>query len=85
VDFNFATFLPEVVRFRPGKGPPLPTDVATFDWNAVNAAAYRYFFVRHSAALPPHLFDNDQCTVSLVREAGPWMLFERGACGGTSP
>ena len=80
VDFNFAAFLPEVVRFRPGKEPPLLLDVETFDWKALNASTYRYFFVRHTAPLPPHLFDNDECAVSLVREAGPWMLFERGAC-----
>jgi len=80
VDFNFAAFLPEVVRFRAGMQPPLPLDVDTFDWKALNASTYRYFFVRHTAPLPPHLFDNDECPVSLVREAGPWMLFERGAC-----
>lgn len=80
VDFNAAAFLPEVVRFRQGKQPPLLLDVATFDWKALNASTYRYFFVRHTAPLPPHLFDNDECTVKLVREAGPWMIFERGAC-----
>jgi hypothetical protein len=80
VDFNFAAFLPEIVRFRTGKAPPLPADVEAFDWKALNAATYRYFFVRHTAALPPHLFDNDECAVRLVSEAGPWMLFERGEC-----
>ena len=80
VDFNFAALLPEVARFRPGRAPPLTTDVETFDWRGLHASIYRYFFVRHSTPLPRGLFDNDQCRVELVREAGEWSLFERREC-----
>jgi hypothetical protein len=81
VDLNFARLLPEVVRFRPGRAPPLAANVGdSFDWHATQASMYRYFFVRHTSPLPPGLFDNDECRVVLVREAGPWALFERREC-----
>jgi hypothetical protein len=85
VDFNFAFFLPEVVRFKPDHIPPLrpgplTLDVNAFDWHKVNGSVYRYFFVRHTAELPAHLFDNDQCDVVLVKSVPGWSLFERRAC-----
>jgi hypothetical protein len=80
VDFNFAGLLPEVVRYRPGQAPPFSGDVYKFDWHALNASVYRYFFVRHTAPLASELFDNDQCVVRLVKEDGDWSLYERLAC-----
>jgi hypothetical protein len=81
VDFNFAGLLPQAVRYRSDRAPPFNGDVLEFDWHALDASMYRYFFVRHLTPLPAHLFDNDQCTVNLIKEAGDWSLFERGACG----
>ncbi len=80
VDFNFAALLPEMVRFRPGRTPPLQASVQDFDWHRDHASAYRYFFVHHTQPVPPGMFDNDQCRVQLVRDAGSWSLYERREC-----
>ena len=85
VDFNFAFFLPEVVRFKPDHIPPLrpgPLMAApgTFDWHKIDGRLYRYFFVRHTKPLPAHLFDNDECEVALVKSVQDWSLYERRAC-----
>lgn len=85
VDFNFAFFLPEVVRFKPDHIPPLRPgplmgDPGAFDWHKVDGRMYRYFFVRHTQPLPAHLFDNDECDVKLVMSVPDWSLYERGAC-----
>lgn len=85
VDFNFAFFLPDVVRFKPDQIPPLRpgplnSDPGAFDWHKVNGRLYRYFFVRHTQPLPAHLFDNDECDVVLVKAVQDWSLYERRAC-----
>jgi hypothetical protein len=86
VDFNFACFLPQIVRFRPEHLPALrpgPGFLGTpkvFDWHRLDARIYRYFFVRHKDPLPAGMFDNDQCEVVLVKESGDWSLYERRTC-----
>ncbi len=87
VDFNFAFFLPEVVRFKPDHIPAVRPGAAiaearTFDWHKVDGRLYRYFFVRHTEPLPAHLFDNDECEVVLVKSVPDWSLYERRACRG---
>jgi hypothetical protein len=84
VDFNFAFALSEIVRFRPGRAPvakpSMVVSARTFDWHAVQGSKYRYFFVRDVKPLPPGMFKNDECPVTLLKTAGDWSLFERGAC-----
>ena len=84
VDFNFAYFLPQIVRFRADRFPPMVPGFddapEAFDWHALHARVYRYFFVRHAAPLPPGLFENDECRVALRKEAGEWSLYERMEC-----
>ncbi|MGF6777639.1 hypothetical protein [Paraburkholderia sp. GAS334] len=85
VDFNFAFFLPQIVRFRPDRIPavrpgPQESTADGFDWHAVDGRAYRYFFVRHTQPLPATLFKNDECEVVLVKAVPDWSLFERRAC-----
>jgi hypothetical protein len=81
VDFNFAYYMPEPVRFRPGKATrPYGTGLELFQGRTLEASLYRYYFVRHTAPLPSGLFDGHPCSVSLVREAGDWALFERRSC-----
>ncbi|HEY1996612.1 hypothetical protein [Paraburkholderia sp.] len=85
VDFNFAFFLPQIVRFRPDRIPPArpsaegsaPQD---FSWHKFEGRMYRYFFVRHTAPLPPQMFANDECQVVLIKQVPDWSLFERRAC-----
>lgn len=84
VDFNFAAFLPQIVRFKadrvPAMRPNLGDSPEEFDWHAVQGRIYRYFFVRHTQPLPANLFKNDECEVALVKEAGEWSLYERRSC-----
>ncbi|WP_322042744.1 hypothetical protein [Paraburkholderia sp. J67] len=85
VDFNFAVFLPEIVRFRSDRLPAQMRQLIldrpeAFDWYAVQGRTYRYFFVHHTEPLPAGMFKNDECEVALVKGAGEWSLFERRAC-----
>jgi hypothetical protein len=85
VDFNFASALPQIVRFRPDRVPAAVNQVLIegprkFDWHAVQGRIYRYFFVHHTAPLPVGMFNNDECEVVLVKDAGEWSLFERRSC-----
>jgi hypothetical protein len=84
VDFNFAAFLPQIVRFRPDHDPGNRGDVTgSSDRPDVDTRLYRYFFVRHLAPLPPDFFEafrGDGCPITLVTESLPWSLYERHAC-----
>lgn len=85
VDFNFAVFLPDIVRFRSDRLPAQMRQLMLdrpeeFDWHAVQGRMYRYFFVHHTEPLPADMFKNDECEVSFVKGAGEWALFERRSC-----
>jgi hypothetical protein len=84
VDFNFAWFLPQIVRFKPDRLPAVTPgffeDTKQFDWKTNNGRLYRYFFVRNTQALPAGFFANDECDVVLVRKVDEWSLYERRRC-----
>ncbi|CAD6509228.1 hypothetical protein LMG27952_00257 [Paraburkholderia hiiakae] len=85
VDFNFAFFLPDVVRFKHDHIPPVRPgpwmdEPGTFDWHKVDGRIYRYFFVRHTEPLPANFLRNDECEVALVKSVPNWSLYERRAC-----
>ncbi|MBC8733171.1 hypothetical protein [Paraburkholderia sp. UCT2] len=84
VDPNFATYVPQIARFRPGMMPMAPLtlehDPAGFEWNKDNGRLYRYFFVRKEGPLPKDFFANSECDVALVTHEGEWSLYERRNC-----
>jgi hypothetical protein len=87
VDFNFAVFLPQIVRYRLDRAPTLSTDTAQawriakdFDWTRDQAGIYRYFFVHSTTPLPPAYFPTGRCMPVLVKSAGPWSVFENVNC-----
>lgn len=84
VDFNFAYFLPQIVRFKADRFPPLLPGFdelpESFDWHAVHGADYRYFFVRSLTPLPDAFFANDECRVELKARDEAWSLYQRGEC-----
>jgi len=93
VDFNFAVFLPQVVRYRLDRAPATFRDTASasawriaedFDWTRDQAAIYRYFFVRRTAPLPPAYFPAGRCEPVLLRSVGPWSVFENVNCHSAS-
>jgi hypothetical protein len=84
VDLNFATFVPQIVRFRPGmmpiQPPALEHDPGSFEWQKDNGRQYRYFFVHKIGPLPVNFFANNECDVALVMQEGEWSLYERRHC-----
>ncbi|WP_248320419.1 hypothetical protein [Caballeronia sp. Sq4a] len=84
VDFNFATFVPQIVRFKPGmlplQPPALEGDPRRFDWTRDNGRQYRYFFVHKAGPLPANFFANEECDVVQVVQEGEWSLYERRDC-----
>jgi hypothetical protein len=69
VDFNFALFPTQVVRYREKKAE-----------GATPARKYRYYFVRSTRPLPADLFSGDACHPVLRKKAGTWFLFENVKC-----
>lgn len=84
VDFNFAWFPPQVVRYRPDRLPAVEPgfewNVDTFSWDQHRGDDYRYFFVRHSNDLPANLFEGATCPPQLLVQKGLWSVFERRSC-----
>jgi hypothetical protein len=87
VDFNFAGYLPQVVRYRPDRAPATymrPTwarrRAIDFDWTRDQAGDYRYFFIRHTDPLPPAYFPEGRCEPVLRKSSGPWLLYENVNC-----
>ena len=84
VDLNFASFVPQIVRFRPGMLPLSPLalehDPGSFEWKKDNGRQYRYFFVHKVGPLPANFFANNECDVALVTQEGEWSLYEQRSC-----
>jgi hypothetical protein len=85
VDFNFSSLQATIVRYRAERMPPVATRSAfrlarAFDWTRDDAALYRYFFIRHTAPLPPGYFPAGRCAPTLLKSAGAWSVFENVNC-----
>lgn len=86
VDFNFAWFPPQIVRYRPDQlpvaSPGFEWHPERFDWQTYRGEEYRYFFVRHGDVLPDNLFTGAACIPHLMFEGKKWKIFERRECSG---
>lgn len=84
VDFNFAWFPPQVVRFRPDKLPKVMEGLKgqTFSVKKYPLDPYRYIVARHTEPLPATLFKGAPCQPRMVLQSGTWTLFEHGNCQG---
>lgn len=84
VDFNFAAFPPQVVRFRPGQRPAVDAgigwDPARYDWAAPEARLYRYVVLRGDDAFTAAMRRASPCRLDVAATAGPWTLLERTGC-----
>ncbi|MDB5791385.1 MAG: hypothetical protein JWQ80_1409 [Massilia sp.] len=82
VDFNFAWFPPQMVRFRPDQLPKVMEGLKgkNFTVQKYPLDPYRYIVARHTAPLPVNLFKGADCAPRLVMTKGTWTLFERNAC-----
>ncbi len=85
VDFNFALYHPQIVRYREKHQPPIPFGFEwqhpSFNWQQHNGDAYHYFFVRqHRQRTPAKLFPGAPCPPRLVHRTGAWSLYQRTTC-----
>jgi hypothetical protein len=79
VDFNFADFFPQPVRYRADAGPRIAEQLAwyptAFDWQAHGGARYDYFLVKASFDISPEIFKERRNSVELVARSGWWWLY----------
>lgn len=84
VDFNFAHYHPQIIRFKPGRDPGMEpgvvwswreTDFASFDGHL-----YTYYFVRGSPAQVETIRRTNRCRVEVVKQDADWYLMEQFDC-----
>jgi hypothetical protein len=84
VDFNFAWYPPQIVRFRAGKTPVVRMHFELhpeeFQWKRDEGDIYRYFFVRAAESPPVVLFADAPCKPVLLTRSGEWSVYERRTC-----
>ena len=84
IDFNFAWFPPQVVRFRLDRLPPVMSgfdwEPKGFEWKKHRGQDYRYFFVRREGPLPQDFFAGADCPPVAVVTREHWTVFERRPC-----
>jgi hypothetical protein len=84
VDFNFAWFPPQIVRYRsdrlPAIEPGFEWNVHRFNWHTHQGDDFHYFFIRSSEPVPPNLFYGAACEPQLVMQEGKWSIYERLPC-----
>ncbi|WP_157264634.1 hypothetical protein [Azohydromonas aeria] len=79
VDANFAQWLPQIVRFRPGEArvqSPFEWKPYRFDWVKHRGEQYDYFVFRSVSRMFP-TFQGVPCEIRLVASAGPWAVYHR--------
>jgi hypothetical protein len=79
--FSFATFFPELARYKPGAAPQMSPGLEwfpqLFDWST--DGDYDYFVIRSAEDLGPRLFARATVPVVLETRAGAWWLYARRA------
>jgi hypothetical protein len=79
VDFNFADFISQMVRYRKDAGPRM-TDLlgwypTHFDWRANGGDEYDYFIVKARFDVSGAIFKEHRGSVELVTRSGWWWLY----------
>jgi hypothetical protein len=79
VDFNFADFISQMVRYRKDAGPrmtePLAWYPTYFDWRANGGEQYDYFIVKARFDVSAAIFKEQRSSVELVTRSGWWWLY----------
>lgn len=79
VDFNFAYFFPQVVRYKLEARPPADPNFVwmphTFSWRDFEHIQYEYFLVKHPDDISAHLFPENK--VELLKASDDWRLYKR--------
>jgi hypothetical protein len=81
VDFNFACFYPQIVRYksnsRPQAGPGFEWSPGRFLDGRFQAGLYRYFVFRAPAPPPGEILARLHCELKPVYRERPWWVYER--------
>lgn len=81
VDFNFAYFFPQVIRYKEEMRPPSDPNFVwfphMFDWDNFEKFQYSYFIVKHPDDLSQKLFPRNEA--ELVEKSGDWRLYKTSA------
>jgi hypothetical protein len=78
VDFNFANFFSQMVRYRrhaSGMTDDLTWTPTEFDWKTNGGERYDYFIVKSSSDVSPDIFKEQRDSVELVTRSGWWWLY----------
>lgn len=84
VDFSFAWYMPQPVRFKIGMQPKVKPIFTDRPWllrelNGVGSR-YDYFFVRSSGHPAQRLANRDECVIQHQTSAGKWHIYRRVSC-----
>jgi hypothetical protein len=81
VDFNFAEFYSQMVRYRPNAGPRITETTtwyaAAFDWDSNGGDRYAYFLIKANFDVADVVFKERRGSVELVTQSGWWWLYRR--------
>lgn len=81
VDFNFANFYVQVVRYRlnktPEAGPGFEWRPKSFNWKKHGADQYEYFVVRSPNDPGSTIFGKSLCRVDRIVHSGDWWLYRQ--------
>ncbi len=88
VDFNFASYHPQIIKFQPKSRPPVNEDMyfhaSIFNWKMLKGDRYRYILVRAVEGVPATLLQqitgNGECRVSQTFAHAPYYLFTNEGC-----
>ena len=84
VDFNFAFFPPQVIRFRSGHNPVKDEEAVLqageYVWPDAFIDQYRYVFVRSTAEKADLVRKMSRCPLTIAASDGPWFLLEHAPC-----
>jgi hypothetical protein len=89
VEFNFASFRPQLVRYKEASTKVRNTWQTAlwqrFDWHDYDAGRYDYFILLHRSPLPAGFFAGSPCGVRLVGAAGLWSVYAPRRCDSGAP
>lgn len=84
VDFSFAWFSPQPIRFKvnssPSIKPGLEWSPELFNWEKHNGDNYDYFFVRGNIPAESSLLNNKSCSLKHFSSYGDWHVYQKILC-----
>lgn len=87
VDFNFASFFPQVVRYTPANLPPADPNFVwmphMFQWGIHEKYDYTYFVIKNPEDISQYIFPHNEAV--LIENSGDWWLYRNTKHTQTEP